>query len=324
MDRRASLVPSPTVAIAPLEDLVEIATEYALHARANSTRRTYERDFRTFEAWCRVRGLASLPCPPPVVALYIGELAKVRGFRPATIDRILVGIAHAHRSRGHSWDTRSPAIAEVRAGIRRELGVAPEQKAPISDAELGRMVATLGGDAPGIRDRALLTLGWCGAFRRSELVALNVADVVRQAEGLVIRVRRSKTDQEGQGASKGIPYAATSALCPVRALEAWLEVAKISAGPLFRRIDRHGKIHAEALSDRSVARIVQRVAGAIGLDPARVAGHSLRSGFVTTASRKGKSLDSIMRQTLHRDQRVALSYIRHAQVFDDNAAKGIV
>ena len=324
MDQRSAIVALPAAPLAPLEELLEIATDYAQKARASSTRRSYERDFRVFAEWCRARGFAPLPCPPPAVALYIGELAKVRGFRPSTIDRILVGIAHAHRSRGHSWDTRSPAIAEVRAGIRRELGVAPAQKAPISDDELARMVATLGADLAGLRDRALLTLGWCGAFRRSELVALTVADIVREAEGLVVTVRRSKMDQEGRGARKGIPYASTPALCPVRALEAWLEAASIAAGPLFRRIDRHGKVHARALNDRSVARIVQCVAGRVGIDPSRVAGHSLRSGFVTTASRKGKSLDSIMRQTLHRDQRVALSYIRHAQVFDDNAAKGIV
>jgi integrase len=166
-------------------------------------------------------------------------------------------------------------------------------------------------------------MGWFGAFRRSELVALTVADVKKEREGLVVAVRRSKGDQEGRGAEKGIPYASSPALCPVRALEAWLETASITEGPIFRGVDRHGRVAAEGLSDRTVARIVQRTAEKAGLDPKAFAGHSLRAGFATTAAKKGKSLDAIMRQTLHKSEEVARSYIRHAKLFDDNAAVGL-
>ena len=191
------------------------------------------------------------------------------------------------------------------------------------DQELAALLATLDDGLRGLRDRALLTMGWFGAFRRSELVALDIADVTKEREGLVVAVRRSKRDQEGRGAEKGIPYASNPALCPVRALAAWLEAGRVESGPIFRGVDQVGRVATEALSDRSVARIVQRAAEAAGLDPTTVAGHSLRSGFATTAAKKGKSLDAIMRQTLHKSEQVARGYIRHAKLFDDNAAVGL-
>jgi len=137
-------------------------------------------------------------------------------------------------------------------------------------------------------------------------------------------VRRAKGDQEGRGAKKGIPYAARPGLCAVRALAAWLEAARITSGPIFRAVGSDGRVRTDALSDRSVARIVQKVAAAAGLDPATLGAHSLRAGFATTAAKKGKSLDAIMRQTLHKSERVARSYVRHAGMFDDNAAAGLV
>jgi integrase len=220
-------------------------------------------------------------------------------------------------------DPGEPTITKVMAGIRRRHGVAPVQKAPLGDDDLLAMVGAVGEGLAGLRDRALLTLGWLGAFRRSELVALHVEDVTRVEAGLVVRVRRSKGDQEGEGAAKGIPFASRPALCAVRALEAWREASGITRGPLLRAV-RHGQVRDEALSDRAVARIVKRVAERAGLDPDVLAGHSLRAGFATTAARKGKSLDAIMRQTLHRSERVARTYIRPAGVFEDNAAVGLV
>lgn len=312
-------LPSP----ADLASLVERAKEYAADARASSTRRAYGADFRAFEQWCTSQGLVALPAPPPAVAVYLTHLAD-SGRKVATIERALTGIVHAHRSRGFDWPRAHPVIASVMAGIRRRVGTAPVQKAPVVDELLATMLGTLDEDLRGRRDRALLTLGWSGAFRRSELVALTVADVARSSEGLIVRVRRSKGDQEGRGAEKGIPYASRAVLCAVRSLDAWLAASGIIEGPIFRYIDRHGRVHGEALSDRSVARIVQRTAAAAGLDAATVAGHSLRAGFATTAAKKGKGLDAIMRQTLHKSERVARSYIRHAKLFDDNAAVGLL
>jgi integrase len=321
MSRDRTLVHSAT-GLAPLEQLVEAAREYAADSRASSTRKAYLCDFTAFEAWCAGQGLPSAPTTAPTVAVYLASLAD-RGRKPSTIERALAGIAWAQRSRGFAWAKGEPAITAVMSGIRRRHGVSPTQKAPVIDQELAALVATLAGDLAGLRDRALLTLGWFGAFRRSELVALNVADVAAVREGMIVAVRRSKSDQEGRGAEKGIPYASSPALCPVRALAAWLEAAKITEGPLFRAVDKHGHVRGTALSDRSVALIIKRCAESAGFDPTTLGAHSLRSGFATTAARKGKGLDAIMRQTLHRSEKVARGYIRHARLFDDNAAVGL-
>ncbi len=309
-------------ALAPLDDLLARANAYAFRARSPCTRRAYLSDFRSFEAWCALRALVPLPATPAVVAVYLVDLADA-GKRPSTIEQALAGILHAHRAGGHA-PPRGEPIARVLSGIRRCHGIPPAQKAPVSDDALLAMVGTLDDGLLGLRDRALLTLGWFGAFRRSELVALTVADVVRSSEGLHVTVRRSKGDAEGRGAKKGIPHAANPSLCAVRALDAWLTAAHIAEGPVFRYVDRHGHVHAKALGDKSVALVVQRTAARAGLDPTTVAAHSLRAGFATTAARKGKSLDAIMRQTLHKSERVARAYLRHASLFDDNAASGLV
>lgn len=306
----------------PLAKLVDRAREYAADSRASSTQRAYLSDFACFEAWCARHGVPSAPTTPATVAVYLAALAD-EGRKASTIERALAGIAWAQRARGHEWQKGHPAIAAVMTGIRRKTGTAPAQKAPVVDHELALLVATLDESLRGLRDRALLTMGWFGAFRRSELVALTAADVKKEREGLVVAVRRSKGDQEARGAEKGIPYASNPALCPVRALAAWLEAARIDSGPIFRGVDQLGRVAIEGLSDRSVARIVQRAAKAAGLDPKTVAGHSLRAGFATTAAKKGKSLDAIMRHTLHKSEQVARGYIRHAKLFDDNAAVGL-
>jgi site-specific recombinase XerD len=298
----------------------ERAKAYTVDARASSTRRAYLSDFNAFEAWCSKQGLPS--APPAAVAVYLAALADA-GRKASTIERALAGIAWAQRARGFEWQKAHPTISAVMTGIRRTHGTAPTQKAPVVDQALVLLVGTLRDDLRGLRDRALLTMGWFGAFRRSELVALAVADVKKEREGLVVAVRRSKGDQEGRGAEKGIPYASSPALCPVRALAAWLETAQITEGAIFRAIDRHGRVAGEGLSDRSVARIVQGAAERAGLDPKDFAAHSLRAGFATTAAKKGKSLDAIMRQTLHKSEEVARGYIRHAKLFDDNAAIGL-
>ena len=306
----------------PLEQLVERARTYTVDSRSSATRRAYLSDFNAFEAWCAKQGLPSAPTTPAALAVYLAALGDA-GRKASTIERALAGITWAQRSRGHEWQKAHPAIAAVMTGVRRKHGTAPMQKTPVVDEGLALLVGTLGEDLRGLRDRALLTLGWFGAFRRSELVALTVADVKKEREGLVVAVRSSKGDQEGRGAEKGIPYASSPALCPVRALAAWFEASGLSEGPIFRAIDRHGRIASEGLSDRTVARIVQAAAERAGLDPKAFAGHSLRSGFATTAAKKGKSLDAIMRQTLHKSEHVARSYIRHAKLFDDNAAVGL-
>lgn len=313
----------PTPDLAAIAALVDRAQGYASDARASQTLQAYERDWRAYAAWCEGKRIPSLPSTPAAIAVYLATLADA-GKRVPTIERALAAIAHAHRSSGHEWRKGAPAISDVLSGIRRRVGVSQRKKTPIIDADLRALVGSLSAHAIGIRDRALITLGWFGAFRRSEVVALEVNDVTFANEGMIVALRRSKTDQEGRGMEKGIPYAGDAALCPVRALRAWLDLAQIGEGALFRPVNRGGAIGAKALSDKAVARIIKRAATAAGLDANRFAGHSLRAGFATAAAMKGKGLDAIMRQTGHRSERVARGYIRHATLFIDNAASGLV
>lgn len=309
----------------PLELLVERARAYATDSRAKRTREAYAADFAAFEAWCAKQEapLSAMPATPATVAVYLAALADA-GRKPSTIERALTGIAHAHRTRGEAWQKGHPLVAEVMTGIRHAKGTAPAQKAALLDDELGKLLAVLGADLAGLRDRALLTVGFWGAYRRSELVSLRVEDIARAPrDGLLATLRRSKTDQAAEGRAKGIPYTKDPAFCPVRSLDAWLSAAAITSGPIFRAVGHGGRIAPRALCDRSVALIVKRTAERAGLDPKDLAGHSLRAGFATSAAIAGRSLEAIMRQTDHTCVRVARQYIRHADAFRGNAAIGM-
>lgn len=305
-----------------LGTLAEQASAFLVESTASTTRKAYAADVAAFTAWADSAGLAAMPPLPTTVGLYLTHLATT-GKKVSTIERALASIVSTTRAHGYEWPKGHPAVRDVLRGIRRTLGVATVKKAPVMGDDLQRMVGTLGVDLSGMRDRALLTVGWFGAFRRSELVALDVSDVTFTNDGLVATVRHSKTDQEGQGFIKGLPYTGSPAVCPVRSLKAWLDHAGITHGPIFRSVDVRSNIGAERLCDRSVARIVQRAASSAGIT-SDVAGHSLRAGFATAAAAKGKSLDSIMRQTGHRSERIARGYIRHASIFTANAASGIL
>ena len=196
-------------------------------------------------------------------------------------------------------------------------------EAPVLVEQLRAMLGGLGDTMLGARDRALLGLGFAGAFRRSELVGLDVSDLAFTGDGLEVTIRRSKTDQEGAGRKVGIPYGSTPSTCPVRAVRAWLELAGIVEGPVLRSVNRHGQLSAERLTDRTVALVVKRAALVVGLDPSRLAGHSLRAGLATAAAKAGKSERAIMAQTGHRSVTMVRRYIRDANLFSDNAASGL-
>lgn len=317
-----AIVVAPSAALAALEVLAERAVGYAADSKASATRRAYAADFRAFEAWCSEHGASALPSTPATVAVYLAALADA-GKRPSTIERALAGIAHAHRTAGRPWEKGDRTIRDVVTGIRRRLGVAPSQKAPALAEDLAAMVAKAAAGLGGLRDRALLALGFLGAFRRSELVALDVADLEATREGLIVHVRRSKTDQAGEGMIKAIPYASDANLCAVRAMRDWLAAAGITEGAIFRAVTKGGKV-GERLEGRAVARIVQRSASAAGLDPTRYSGHSLRAGFVTVATKRGKDVAAIMRQTGHRNPATVAKYVRLANAFEQSAAVGLV
>ena len=261
-----------------------------------------------------------LPASPETVALYLAALAATH--RPATMTRRLTAITKAHQIAGHPSPAtmQQPAVSETLKGIRRTLGTAQQVKAPLLTADVRRMVEALPENLAGCRDRALLLLGFAGGFRRSELAALDVGDVLATEDGIVVKLRRSKTDPEGKGRDVGIPYGSTPSTCPVRALTAWKTAAGIAEGALFRGVDRHGHLGSVRLHKDSVGLVVKRAAEAASLDPAKYAGHSLRAGLATQAYLNGAGELAIMRQTGHRSLAMVRRYIRDGSLFRENPA----
>lgn len=283
----AAFSPKITAPARMLGEEVAAARSYRAQAKAANTLRAYTSDWNRFEGWCDERGLEPLPARPEAVATYLAALAMA-GKADTTIGRHLAAIGWKHRQEGLvapvQRDERM-VIADTLAGIRREQRARPNaRKAAISASELCAMIAAADGQGTRtIRDRAIMALGLAAALRRSELVALKRLDVEMVDKGLKLTLRHSKTDQEGEGHVIAVPSGKT--LKPVERLKAWLAVRGNSAGPLFYQIDPQGRLTDQPMSDRSIARLIQKYAGRTGLDPEMFAGHSLRAGFLTEASR---------------------------------------
>jgi len=292
-------------------------------ARAGSTIRAYTHDWQQFRAWCEANGFVSLPASPQTVILYSTDLAKNHGKRWNTLSRRIAAISQLHSQAGFESPTRSWAVKQFLQGLRRELGIAPIRKRPVLVGDLQEILKQIPNSLLGKRDRALLLLGFSGAFRRSELVGLDAKDIEVQRAGIALTIGRSKTDQEGQGRILGIPYGIEEATCPIRALEAWRNAAEIQSGPLFRPVNRHGRVLASRLSGEGVAIVVKRYVEKLGYDPAHFAGHSLRAGLATSAAAAGKSERAIMNQTGHRSIMTVRRYIRDGNLFRENAADGL-
>jgi integrase len=309
----------PVPAIKPtLPSPAITAREFTANSRSANTIRAYRSDWSAFTSWCASHRVTPLPATPETVASYLAELA--RDHKVATITRRLAAIAAAHRLAEVPSPTTHEGVRLVMAGIRRTLGTAPRQVRPILLDDLRAMVGTLGDDLAGVRDRAILLLGFAGAFRRSELVALDVDDLTFSDAGVVVNVRRSRTDQEGAGREVGIPYGTVPVTCPVRALHSWLQVAGITDGPVFRRVDRHGHLGVGRLQPAAVAAVIKRAAQAAGLDPVVFSGHSLRAGLATAAAANGAPEHVIASQTGHKSSAMLRRYIRKATLFQQNAA----
>jgi integrase len=249
--------------------LVASARGYASQAKAQRTRDLYRGAFQAFASWAQQQNVEALPAKPDTVALYLTALAQ-EGRKVASITLALAGIAQAHKAAGLDSPRSTAVVREVMAGIRRALGVAQRQAAPVLVADLRAIVQALPDNRLGARDRALLLLGFAGAFRRSELVSLDVDAIAFTADGLEVTLKRSKTDQEGAGRKIGVRFASTPETCPVRSLRAWLDGAGIVSGPVFREVTRHGHVSEARLSDRTVARVVKRSAERAGLDASRL------------------------------------------------------
>lgn len=316
----AALVLAGDTLPAALADVMERAGEFARQAKAPNTVRAYRSDWAHFEGWCAAHGLPALPATEATVAMYLTDLAD--HLSTSTLQRRISSISQAHKASGHPSPTKG-RVATVWQGIRRAKGTAQKGKAPARTQEVASMVATCGDGPLGLRDRALLLVGFAGAFRRSELVALDMADVAFGADGVTVTIRRSKTDQEGAGQKVGLPYGSHPQTCPVRNLRAWLDAAGIAGGPVFRSVDRHGNVKASTLTSQSVALVVKRCAKAAGLNPRDYAGHSLRAGLATAAAEAGVSERTIMAQTRHRSLPMVRRYIREGNLFRENAAASV-
>ena len=214
----------------------------------------------------------------------------------------------------------SPTSAGMVRNTLKGNGTATAPKAPTLTDDIRAMVDATDAGLIGARDRALVLLGFAGAFRRSELVCLDIEDCSFGKDGLTVMLRRSKTDQDGAGRKIGIPYGSNPETCPVRTIQAWIEQAVLSDGALFRSINRHGQVQAGGLSGMDVARVVKKLAERAGLDPAKYAGHSLRAGHATSAAIAGASERSIMKQTGHRSVQMVRRYIRDGSLFRENSA----
>jgi len=298
------------------------AGDFARASKSPSTRRAYYSDAADFASWCKRHALQPLPASVDTVAAYLSALAT-EGLKASTITRRCAGIRYMHRIAGIEAPTGSEALKAVLAGIKRTIGTSVKRKAPATAEVIRSLVGDMPADLRGLRDRALLLVGFAGALRRSELIALDVEDIEEGPEGIFVRIRRSKTDQEGAGDFVSIPYG--SRLRPVRALKDWLEAARITEGALFRPIRKGGKaVEVKRLSDRSVANIVKGHAEAVGLDPALFSGHSLRSGFVTSALQSGADVLRVMDVTRHRQVNTLKVYDRRAKAFKQHAGEAFL
>lgn len=313
-------------ALLPTQTLVDAAHELAEEALAPATRNAYRADWNRWVRWCRARGFDPVGVSGPL-ALYIAELVE-QGKKVPTIDRALSAISLAYRLADKPNPRQDPAVSAVFKGARRKIGIAPSQMTAILPTQLQKMVEGLPQGTHdrlrSTRNRAALVLGFCGGFRRSELLALDLSDVYEVPEGLKIFIRRSKTDQEGRGRWIGLPYASVHSVCPVRSFKEWVAVAGLTGGPVFRTISKDGmEVLDTRLCTRQFADVVKSSAQRVGL-VGKFAGHSLRAGLVTAAMQAKKNPKSIMAQTGHRTMDILLRYVREQGLFDDNPAAGLL
>lgn len=317
-------------------ELADKARGYAENAKAANTRRAYATDWRGFVAWCDDKGITPLPAKPSAVLAFLTDHAGKLG--TSTLQRKLSAIKDRHRQAGLDLDTSDVTFRDVWKGIRNTHRATPKKKAALVTAMLRRIIAELPDNLIGKRDRALLLIGFAAALRRSELASLEAAErngaagwIEDGEEGLTVRLAWSKTDQEGEGDTIGVPYGSSPDTCPVRAYRAWLEASGITGGPVFRAITRHGRMSADAVTDGAVARIVKRaitvasIAQGMTRDQAaeyaaRFAGHSLRAGLATSAAANDAPGHLIQRQLRHSRFDTTAGYIRQGQLFKQNAA----
>jgi len=313
--------PKPGAAVPVMAGLSDQARAFQRAGKAESTRRAYRSDWAQFVAWCEQFGFQAAPASPLAVLEFLSHEAT-RGAKASTVARRLAAIRFSHKLAGHPDPTDDEGLREGLRGIRREIGTRPTQKAAATAEILAALLMRTPDTLTGKRDRALLALGFAGAFRRSELVALDVADLRDDPEGLRVTVRKSKTDQEGRGIEKAIPHGRF--IRPVELVRVWLDAAGITEGPVFRPVNKAGRVEAERLGPKTVERVLKHYCTAAGLDASTFGAHSLRAGYITTAAERGADLARIMDQSGHRDPRTVVGYIRRANAFKGHSGSGFL
>lgn len=298
--------------------LDELIRDYMKQALSPSTLKFYGIDLGIFERWCNSMALQALPAEPETVAKFIAHEAG-RGIKPATLTRRLAAIRMKHEASGNINPTQHKGVKAVMKGIKRAKGTVQDKKAPATAERIASMIAHCPNTLIGIRDKALLLIGFAGAFRRSELVSLEVNDIERTPEGIKVTIRKSKTDQEGQGQVIAIPNGTNFRVVDV--LTTWLNTANITEGALFRSIKKGGALQPTALTSRSVANIVKQYAGLAGLTVDDFSGHSLRAGFITSGAEAGADLFKLMEVSRHTHPKTVMGYVRNAKLFDNHAGE---
>ena len=296
------------------------------NSKANNTIRAYKSDFNDFGLFCAKNGFKSLPTEPKIVSLYLTHLST-KEVKMSTLKRRLVSIGVIHKLKGHYLDTKHPSIIENLMGIKRRKGSSQKGKKPLLINNLKALIKAINrldiNPIIKFRDRTIVLIGFSGGFRRNEIVSLNYDDIEFVTEGLKIILRRSKTDQYGEGSLKGLPYFDNPEYCPVISLQNWIKISEINSGPLFRRFSKGSKLTEKRLTDQTVALIIKKYLQLAGIESKNYSGHSLRSGFATSAAESGVEERSIMAMTGHKSSEMVRRYIKEANIFKNNALNKI-
>ena len=295
-------------------------------SKANNTVRAYKSDFKDFGIFCAQNGFKSLPSEPKIVSLYLTYLST-KDAKMSTLKRRLVSIGVIHKLKGLYLDTKHPSIVENIMGIKRRKGSVQKAKKPILINSLKKIINAIDeqkkDEIKKFRDRSIILIGFSGGFRRNEIVSLDCDDLDFLPEGLKINLRRSKTDQFGEGLTKALPYFDSSQYCPVVSLRKWIEVSKIASGPVFRRFTKGSRLSNNRLTDQTVALLIKEYLQLAGIDSKNYSGHSLRSGFATSAAESGVEERNIMAMTGHKSTEMVRRYIKEANLFKNNALNKI-
>ena len=296
------------------------------HSKAINTVRAYKSDFNNFGLFCAKNGFRSLPTEPKIVSLYITHLST-KNIKISTLKRRLVSIGVVHKLKGHYLDTKHPSIIENIMGIKRRKGSIQKAKKPILINDLKEIINVIDNqnneEIKKLRDRTIILVGFSGGFRRNEITSLNYEDLDFVKEGVKINIKKSKTDQFGGGLVKGIPYFDNLQYCPVISLKKWIDISNIYSGPLFRRFTKGSRLSANRLSDQTVALLIKAYTKLAGIDNKNYSGHSLRSGFATSAAESGVEERNIMAMTGHKSSEMVRRYIKEANLFKNNALNKI-